>query len=421
MKCPRDGTELTARPESGLTVDGCATCGGYWVDGEDVFDALKRKLPVALELPSISEMKRLPQAEGLLCPADGNKLVTWTFQQVRLDLCPRCRGQWLDRGELDQIRAARRGPGTGAGLGYEKVAIATPSVTPATPAAVPKNIELLPDSPKHAQAPQPRTQASAAAKPLRLDVLLLLVALTLVPVFAGAFTGYFTFQWMRHHFWIAMLFVLVCVYVIAIIPMGGFQQLLNPDEYVKPEKLNPVFMLFAAPFVLGFMLNTLLIYTLGAIDDELVVIPVFPGNLTQVGFANGGVMLAWACAITAAIFVLLAAIVALRKTPAWPIAQLQIIGQGMMILVLAMLMTTGAAFWTLAYLGIGIALGVLALLYCLGNAVEEGGDDYVWATISVWGEILGLLGFVLQLGLVLFGRRLPPWRSPKKQKEDLNR
>ena len=42
-------------------------------------------------------------AAGLLCPACRVDLVMSERQGVEIDYCPRCRGVWLDRGELDKI------------------------------------------------------------------------------------------------------------------------------------------------------------------------------------------------------------------------------------------------------------------------------------------------------------------------------
>ena len=40
---------------------------------------------------------------GLRCPACQVDLVMSERQGVEIDYCPRCRGVWLDRGELDKI------------------------------------------------------------------------------------------------------------------------------------------------------------------------------------------------------------------------------------------------------------------------------------------------------------------------------
>lgn len=37
------------------------------------------------------------------CPIDGEQLVMTERNGVEIDYCPKCRGVWLDRGELDKI------------------------------------------------------------------------------------------------------------------------------------------------------------------------------------------------------------------------------------------------------------------------------------------------------------------------------
>lgn len=37
------------------------------------------------------------------CPVDGETLLMAERSGVEIDYCPRCRGVWLDRGELDKI------------------------------------------------------------------------------------------------------------------------------------------------------------------------------------------------------------------------------------------------------------------------------------------------------------------------------
>jgi Zn-finger nucleic acid-binding protein len=37
------------------------------------------------------------------CPIDNVELVMTDRQGVEIDYCPKCRGVWLDRGELDKI------------------------------------------------------------------------------------------------------------------------------------------------------------------------------------------------------------------------------------------------------------------------------------------------------------------------------
>ena len=37
------------------------------------------------------------------CPIDGENLILAERSGVEIDYCPKCRGVWLDRGELDKI------------------------------------------------------------------------------------------------------------------------------------------------------------------------------------------------------------------------------------------------------------------------------------------------------------------------------
>ena len=37
------------------------------------------------------------------CPVDGTQLMMSERQGIEIDYCPKCRGVWLDRGELDKV------------------------------------------------------------------------------------------------------------------------------------------------------------------------------------------------------------------------------------------------------------------------------------------------------------------------------
>ena len=48
------------------------------------------------------------------CPTDGETLVMADRSGVEIDYCPKCRGVWLDRGELDKIIERAAGPAVAA-------------------------------------------------------------------------------------------------------------------------------------------------------------------------------------------------------------------------------------------------------------------------------------------------------------------
>lgn len=54
------------------------------------------------------------------CPVDNETLVMADRNGVEIDYCPKCRGVWLDRGELDKI--------------IERVAAPAPAAAPQPPA-----------------------------------------------------------------------------------------------------------------------------------------------------------------------------------------------------------------------------------------------------------------------------------------------
>lgn len=78
------------------------------------------------------------------CPVDGETLVMTERSGVEIDYCPKCRGVWLDRGELDKI-IDRAAPSDGA----RPVVMSAP-VMPAPGTAAPV-----------AQYPAPPPQSSA--------------------------------------------------------------------------------------------------------------------------------------------------------------------------------------------------------------------------------------------------------------------
>jgi Zn-finger nucleic acid-binding protein len=49
------------------------------------------------------EWKAARPGEAMKCPIDNSDLVMSDRQGIEIDYCPKCRGVWLDRGELDKI------------------------------------------------------------------------------------------------------------------------------------------------------------------------------------------------------------------------------------------------------------------------------------------------------------------------------
>jgi hypothetical protein len=48
-------------------------------------------------------------AKGLKCPRCDSALTEREFANVKLDACPKCKGVWLDAGELEMVMLLKRG------------------------------------------------------------------------------------------------------------------------------------------------------------------------------------------------------------------------------------------------------------------------------------------------------------------------
>jgi Zn-finger nucleic acid-binding protein len=108
--CPRCGASLSETALGGISVDGCRGCGGTWFEHVEL-TVLARANPDRLgELedrfqPSPADRRRQQQ---MSCPTCAVGLFEFEFKHapgIRLDGCPRCKGIWVDDGELQAIQA----------------------------------------------------------------------------------------------------------------------------------------------------------------------------------------------------------------------------------------------------------------------------------------------------------------------------
>lgn len=80
-KCARCGKKRTRKEFAGVpTCDAC-------------HELLEKRLEAA-------------QEEARACPIDGDAMKKEVVSNVIIDRCPRCKGVWLDGGELDMLRGA---------------------------------------------------------------------------------------------------------------------------------------------------------------------------------------------------------------------------------------------------------------------------------------------------------------------------
>lgn len=87
-------------------------------------------------------------AGGLVCPSCRIDLVMSERHGIEIDYCPKCRGVWLDRGELDKIIEKNRA--------HEAAPAAQPVAQPGW--SQPQPYPAQPHAPQHYQQPYPPQQ-----------------------------------------------------------------------------------------------------------------------------------------------------------------------------------------------------------------------------------------------------------------------
>ncbi len=105
--CPRDKKVLASATIGEAHVDVCGACGGTYFDSEDLFAAAG----IAAD-PSTwdrAETGGSVKPSTLACPGCAHTMnaqdVTHDGKHVEIDRCGKCRGIWLDKGELDTLVA----------------------------------------------------------------------------------------------------------------------------------------------------------------------------------------------------------------------------------------------------------------------------------------------------------------------------
>ena len=99
--CPHHADALVRNRVEGVDTWRCERSDGLWLPG----GVVERVVGAAPHWPARSETTATP----LACPDDGRLLRAVDADGIELDLCPHCHGLWLDRGELSDIIARRRG------------------------------------------------------------------------------------------------------------------------------------------------------------------------------------------------------------------------------------------------------------------------------------------------------------------------
>lgn len=115
MKCPLDQIDMVEKQGDGFVYHECEACNGVWMRHRSLRTIVRQYSPdsdISIPLPDDAY---LPFSDPdfdtnniTICPVDGAKYYEHSYGGVMIDLCPKCDGLWLDKGELDKIREKLR-------------------------------------------------------------------------------------------------------------------------------------------------------------------------------------------------------------------------------------------------------------------------------------------------------------------------
>mgnify|MGYP006131629315 CR=1 FL=1 len=115
MKCPHDGRELTtANYEADIEVDKCGECNGMWLDyreldriqdtnEKDYADEIQKLPNLVGDAYAMALSRSKPAVQCPKCDQAMERREHGFCSQVMIDVCPKCRGTWLDGGEIASL------------------------------------------------------------------------------------------------------------------------------------------------------------------------------------------------------------------------------------------------------------------------------------------------------------------------------
>lgn len=105
--CPLCRAELRRERVRETAIDGCAGCGGVWLDKAELQSLANGQMDLWIAARKFS--RKTPAAPAVaerLCPSCGIRLEPFEYASlsgIELDRCIGCGGIWADGGELEEI------------------------------------------------------------------------------------------------------------------------------------------------------------------------------------------------------------------------------------------------------------------------------------------------------------------------------
>lgn len=107
LQCPACRIPMRVVELPGFQADECRLCDGVWLDDQEpeklvCLAGMPQHLlePIAFD----DSERKVPEGQRQ-CPRCATRMRVFDHKGVRVDVCPDCRGMWLDRWELQKILA----------------------------------------------------------------------------------------------------------------------------------------------------------------------------------------------------------------------------------------------------------------------------------------------------------------------------
>jgi len=110
MHCPNCKHELKKFIYKNIELNQCINCGGIWFDGDKLRNVKDKEGELLrwVDVDLFSDSKKFVGSYStMICPNDQESLyeISYDNADIKVDVCKKCQGIWLDKGEYEDIVA----------------------------------------------------------------------------------------------------------------------------------------------------------------------------------------------------------------------------------------------------------------------------------------------------------------------------
>jgi Zn-finger nucleic acid-binding protein len=106
IKCPNCSNQMESVPKPDITIEKCKSCGGIFLDAGEL-NLLATGMAGDMESLTIDDKEEKDKFPRRKCPKCNNvtmeKQALLAYSDIIFDLCPKCEGFFLDKGELKSM------------------------------------------------------------------------------------------------------------------------------------------------------------------------------------------------------------------------------------------------------------------------------------------------------------------------------